>query len=125
TIKMDSGNLFVFAMNEVAAAAGLAGEAMPAVPSDADALSCAPLSDFRADLIYAPGNFVTGDAGVLNAGPIALFDEFIAVAYAAGFDFDANVTARGLRNRAVHDFEITTWLADLYGFHDLLVAFKG
>ena len=38
TIEMDTGDLFVLAMNEVAAAAGLAGEAMAAVPADANAL---------------------------------------------------------------------------------------
>jgi hypothetical protein len=39
------------------------------------------------------------------------------VADAAGFHFNADMTAPGLWNGAVNDFEITFGLADLNGFH--------
>jgi hypothetical protein len=39
------------------------------------------------------------------------------VADTAGFHLDAYLPASGLWRRALDDFETTSWLADLYGFH--------
>src|SRR5258708_10033338 len=44
-VVTDSGDFFVLAVNEVAAAAGIAGAIMTAVPSDTDALAGLPVGD--------------------------------------------------------------------------------
>jgi hypothetical protein len=90
---------------------------MPAVPAHTNALSDLPLRHIGADLIDAAGNLVSGNAGILNARPKTFFHQRIAVADAAGFDFDAHLPAPGLGSWTLDDFEISTWLADLNGFH--------
>src|SRR5208283_436749 len=68
-IVADAGNLFGLAVNEITAAAGIAGETMAAVPSDSDALAGLPVGDVSADGVDAASDFVAGHAGILEAGP--------------------------------------------------------
>jgi hypothetical protein len=88
-----------------------------AVPTDADTLTGFPQSDVWADRIDASGDLVSGDAWIFQAWPDAFFDQSIAVANAAGFDFDADLATGGLGDWALDYFEISTGLADLDGFH--------
>jgi hypothetical protein len=60
---------------------------------------------------------VSGYARILDAGPIAFLDQGVAVANAAGFDFNSHLVARGLGNISFDEFEIATGFADLYCFH--------
>jgi hypothetical protein len=85
----DAGNFSVLAENEIAAAAGIASETMAAVPPDADALAGFPVSNVGTDSVDAAGDFVSGNAWILDAGPIAFFYERVTVADAAGLDFNS------------------------------------
>src|SRR5436305_1073388 len=100
---MDRGDLLVLAVNEVAAAAGIAYETVSAMPAHTDALSGFPLRDIGTHLVDASRDFMSGDARILDAGPIALFHEFITVADAAGIDFDADLATLRFRSRTVDD----------------------
>src|SRR5882762_5565492 len=116
-VVSDSGDFFVLAVNKVAAAAGIAGEIMTAVPSDADALAGLPVRYVGADGVDAAGDLVSGNARILDAGPIAFLYERVAVADAAGLDFDPDLVAGGIGNVSLDEFEITAGLADLDSFH--------
>jgi hypothetical protein len=116
-VVTDGGNLFILTVNEVPAAAGITGEIMTAVPSDTDALAGFPVGDVGADSVDAAGDFVSGNAWILESGPIAFLYERIAVADAAGFDFDPDLVASGFGDVSFDEFEITAGLADLDSFH--------
>jgi hypothetical protein len=92
-------------------------KSMAAVPSDADALAGLPVGNVGADGIDAAGDFVSGNARILDAGPVAFLYERVAVADAAGFDFNPDLAAGGLGNVSFDEFEITAGLADLDSFH--------
>jgi hypothetical protein len=116
-IVADAGNLFELAIDEVAATAGIAGETMAAVPTDSYALAGFPVADAGADGVDAAGNFVPGNAWVLQAGPMAFLYECVAVADAAGFDFNPDLVAGGFGDGSFDEFEITAGFADLDSFH--------
>ena len=117
SVVADAGNFSVLAVNEVAAATGIASEIMTAMPSDSDALARFPVGDVGAYGIDAAGDFVSGNAWILDAGPIAFLHEQIAVADAAGLDFDPDLVAGGIGNVSFDELEITSGLADLDSFH--------
>src|SRR6185369_2036465 len=116
-VVADPGNFLELAKNEMAATAGVALEAVSAVPAHTHPLPGLPLRDVCPDGINAPGDFMTGDARVRNSGEPRLLYQGVAVADAASFNLDPNLGTTRLRNRALHDFEISTRLADLRGFH--------
>src|SRR5690242_8653190 len=116
-VKVNGGDFLELAIDEITAAAGIALEAVSAVPTYAYTLTGFPESDVWADCIDASGDLVSGDAWILNAGPLPFLHESVTVAYAAGFHFDTNLATGGLGDRAVDQFEISTRLADLNGFH--------
>ena len=120
-VVADSGNLLELAENEMAAPAGIAGEAMSAMPADADALAGLPLRDVGANRVDASGNLMAGNARVLQSGKARLLYDGVAVADAAGFNLDPNLGAARLRNRTFDDFEVSTGFADLCGFHDFFL----
>jgi len=116
-VVADAGNFLVLAENEIAAAAGIASETMTAVPSDSDALAGFPIGNVRTDTVDAAGDFVSGNAWVLEAGPIAFLYERVAVADAAGLDLNPDLGATGLGNISFDEFEITAGFADLDSLH--------
>jgi len=116
-VVADGGDLFVLAIHEIAAAAGVAGEIMTAVPSDARALAGFPVSDVGAYSVDATGDFVSGNTWILEAGPMAFLYERVAVTDTAGLDFDPDLLAGGFGNVSFDEFEITAGLADLDSFH--------
>src|SRR5579859_8181579 len=113
----DPGNFAGAAQDKIPAAARLAPEAMAAVPADADALADSPFGDARAERIDLAGDLVSGNARIFQAGPPALFDEQVAMANPAGFDFDAHCAWSRFRHRALDQFPIAAWFADLDDFH--------
>src|ERR1700722_2214871 len=115
-VEMKSSNLFKLAVDEVTPAAGLAFEAMPAMPAHANTLSRRPQRNAVADGIDASSDLMAGNARILNAWP-SLLDQNIAMANAAGFDLDTNLIAPGLRNGTLDDLKIATGLGDLNCFH--------
>jgi hypothetical protein len=113
----DAGNFFELAENEIAAAAGVARETMATVPPDSDALAGFPVGNVSADSVDAAGDFVSGNAWILEAGPMAFLYERVAVADAAGFDFNPDLGSAGLGDVPFDEFEITGRFADLDSLH--------
>jgi hypothetical protein len=103
--------------NEFAAAAGFAGKAMAAMPTDSNALAALPVRDIGADGVDAAGDFVSRNARILDAGPMAFFHHGIAMANAAGFDFDADLVADGIGDGSFYEFEIASGFGYLDCFH--------
>lgn len=60
---------------------------------------------------------MTGDARVLETGPVTFDDERIAVADAAGLDFDPHRTGAGRWDFAFDDFKGTVGTGDLGDTH--------
>ena len=93
----EAGNLPPFAAShEIAAAAGIAVAAMPAVPADSGALSHFPAEHARADGVDHAGDLVSWNARVSDAGARTFLGVLIAVADAAGLHLDAHRSGGGL-----------------------------
>jgi hypothetical protein len=115
---MNGGNPFVLTIDEVPLTAGLALKTMPAVPTNAHALTGFPLRHVSPHCVNAARNFVSGHPRILNARKVPFFHQHIAMTNAARFDLNAHLAASGLRNGAVNEFEISTGFTDLNGFHE-------
>jgi hypothetical protein len=87
------------------------------MPSDADPLAGFPVGNVGADGVDVPGDFVSGNAWVLDTGPITFLHERIAGADAAGLDLNPDLVAGWVGNVSFDEFEITAGLADLDRFH--------
>jgi hypothetical protein len=87
------------------------------MPADAHSLAGLPSRDIRADGVNAAGDFVPGNARILNPRPMAFFYEGIAVTDTAGLDFDADLVAGGFGNGPFYEFEIAAGLGYLDYFH--------
>jgi hypothetical protein len=116
-VEADPGNLLELAKNEMAAAAGIALEAVPAVPSHTHPLARFPLRDVSSNRIDAPGDFVARNPRVLQSRESRLLHDGVAVANSAGFNLDPDLGVARLGNRALDDFEVSTRFADLCDFH--------
>jgi len=57
------------------------------------------------------------NARILQAGPVAFFHHRIAVADAAGFDFDAHLSSSGLRDFAFNEFKGAIRVSNLHDTH--------
>src|SRR5215831_10315109 len=79
-IEAERGDLLEAAQDEVAALAGIAGEAVSAVPPDADVLAGFPDRDVGAHAIDAPRDLVARDPGIGEPGPEPVLDQHVAVA---------------------------------------------
>jgi hypothetical protein len=114
---VDCRNLLDLAVDEIAAPARIANEAMAPMPANTHSLARLPLADVWTDCINASGDFVSWDTRVLNGRQKSFFDEHITVANAARLDLDAHLTTIGLRNGTFNKFEVSTRFANLNGFH--------
>src|SRR5262245_30035016 len=90
---------------------------MSAVPADADALPSLPFDHSLSHIIDHSGYFVARDTRVLQAGPMALFDEHVAVAETASLDFDADLVGTWVWNVPFDRLERGAWTCDLDGSH--------
>src|SRR5215467_1051438 len=116
-VEMDAGDLFIGAGDEIAFAAGRAGEVMSAVPADTDTLALLPVRHARTRLVNNPGDFVSRNARVLNAREYAVLGQMIAEADTAGMDLDTHLARAGNGNFALDDFPIAAGFGDLHCFH--------
>ena len=87
------------------------------MPTHSNALAGFPVRDVGADRVDAAGDFVSGDARILDAGPMAFFHQRIAVTDAAGFDLNAHLVAGGFGDGSLYQFEIAARLCYLDCFH--------
>src|SRR5262249_56522214 len=98
---------------EFSAAAVNALPAIAAVPANAHMIARRPAAQAGADGIDDAGHLVTGDARILDSRKNSLFDDRIAVADAAGLDFDPEPSRRRLRDPPFDDFETSLGTRDL------------
>ena len=63
---------------------------MTAVPTHADTLALLPLGNTVTDFVDDAGHFMTGNARILDPGPVAFLGERVAVADTTGLYFDAH-----------------------------------
>src|SRR3954463_8505918 len=91
---------------EVAAAAVVAGKAVPGVPTDADALAgLPPLRDVLADGVDQADHLVPRHAREGDPGPVALLGQHVAVADAAGLDLNPHESPARFGDRALDELE--------------------
>ena len=60
------------------------------MPTNSDPLAGGPSGDFPADRIDDAGNLMSRNSRILDAGPESLLGKGVAVANAAGLDFDTH-----------------------------------
>jgi hypothetical protein len=113
----EGGDLLIFAVHEIAAAARLTGKIVAAMPSDSNALTGLPVGDIGAHSIDAARDFVSRNPRIFKAGEMAFLHQSIAVADAAGFNLYADLASARIRNISLYDLEITASLANLHSFH--------
>src|SRR4051794_36882311 len=118
-VERDAGHLHAGLAGEVVApAAVVAGEAVPGVPTDADALAgLPPPRDVLAHGVDHTDHLVPRDAREGNAGPLALLGKDVAVADAAGLDLDPHGPWSRVGDRALDEFEGPAGAGDLRGAH--------
>src|SRR6266478_5881758 len=90
-VEADTAHFQVAAIGEISAPASNASAVLPAVPANADALAFFPARDASAHVINHSGDFVSGGAAILNAGPVTFFYEAVAVADATSLHANAHV----------------------------------
>jgi hypothetical protein len=90
---------------------------MAAVPAHAHALARLPLRNASAHRIHYADDFVTGDAGVLQSRPVAFLYQRIAVANAAGLNFDSHLAGSWLGNFTFYNFKRSTGPDNLGNTH--------
>jgi hypothetical protein len=113
----DAGYFLILAVDEIATAAIVAGEVVTTVPPDSNALAGFPVRNVCADCVDAACDFVSGNARILKAGEQSFLYHSVAVADAAGFDFDPDLVAAGFGDRTLDEFKAPTRFADLNGSH--------
>src|SRR5215831_14696866 len=121
-VERDASHLRAgLAGEKVAATAVVAGEAVPGVPTDADALAgLPPLRDVLAHGVDHTDHLVPRDARKGDAGPLALLGKDIAVADAAGLDLDPHGPWSRVGDRAPDDLEGPAGARDLGDTHRVL-----
>jgi hypothetical protein len=90
---------------------------MSAMPADTDSLTCPPRGDAVADCVYAARDFVLRHTRILKPWPQTFFDQRIAMANAARFNFHSHLASAWLRDLALYQFPIATGFAYLRCFH--------
>src|SRR4029077_3449385 len=110
---VDAGSFAELSGRDITTPRAMTRETRAAVPSDADALAGFPVGDVGAYGVDVPGDFVSGNARILYAGPIAFLYARVGMADAAGFNFDPDLVGGGFGNVSFDEFEITARLADL------------
>jgi len=78
---------------------------MTAMPAHAHALARFPFRNTRTHGIHDPDHFMAGHTRISQARPVAFLDQRIAVADAAGLDFDPHPVGARLGNFTFNDFE--------------------
>src|SRR6266478_4010076 len=116
-VEADSANFQVAAIGEISAAAREASAVLAPVPADADALAFFPAGNAGADVVNHACDFVSGGAGILNAGPVTFFYEAVAVADATSLHANAHVPRAWVGNFAFDDFKIRAGFRHLCHFH--------
>ena len=91
--------------------------AVTAMPAHSDPLAQRPSGDVWTDRIDDSRNLVPRNARILEAGPGSLLGKRVAVADAAGLDFDAHRTRAGPRDFALDEFQGAIRADDLYDAH--------
>ena len=105
-IIADAWNFQVPAIAEISTAARETCAVLAAVPADADALSLSPPGNTRAQLINDARDFVSWNSRILNAGPITILGEHVAMTNATGLHLHAYLSHRRRGNLALDDLEI-------------------
>src|SRR5262249_3851215 len=113
----DSWNLQIPTIPKISTPARGTGAVMAAVPADPHALTLLPRGNTSADFIDDARHFMSGNAGILNAGPGAFFREHVTAANATRLHLNAHLSRTRLRNVALDDLEIGSRLRDLRYFH--------
>jgi len=75
------------------------------MPADAYALSDLPFGNALAQFIDHPRYFVSWNAWILNSGQPSVLCQHVAVAYSARLYLNSYLSAGGLRDLALNDFE--------------------
>ena len=90
---------------------------MSAMPTDTDALTHRPARDTGTERVDDTGDFMTGNARILDARPQAFLGHGVAVADAAGLNLYPCRTGAGLRNIAFDNFKGSLGASNLSDAH--------
>ena len=114
-IEGDAGNLSIGAQDKVAPAAGRAVITMAAVPAEADTLAGLEQRHVGRYSIKDAGDFVAGNAGIIDPGKDPEFGDGIAMADATGLHPDAHLTGAGIGKLLLYQRKGAAGCGNLYG----------
>jgi hypothetical protein len=117
TVIADARNFQIPAIAKISAPARETRAVVTAMPANPDTLPFLPPRNTGTDFIDYAGHFMSGDAGVLNPRPDALFRKRITMANPTGFHLDPDVSWTWRRNRALHNLEFSPGTGDLRYLH--------
>jgi hypothetical protein len=113
-VEADTGDLACYAREEVTSPAMVAMPAIAAVPAGAHVVAGLPAGNAGTDGVDYARDFVAGDSGILDSRVDPLLYEGIAVADAAGEDFDPDCSGAGFGYRPFYEFQWTVGARDLH-----------
>ena len=85
------------------------------------------MRDPGANGVHDANHFMAGHARILQAGPVTILDQRIAVADAAGLDLDSHPPRAGRGDFTFNHFQRPVRARNLYGthfWHDQLLVFR-
>jgi len=87
------------------------------MPADSDALSFLPRGNAVAYFIDDAGDFVAGNAWILNAGPLPFFREHVTVADTTGLNLNAHLSRSRVWNLTLDNLKICARVRNLRHLH--------
>jgi hypothetical protein len=116
-VVTDSAHQAIRTVYEVASPAGQTGAVLPAVPTYANPVSLTPAIHIRSELVDCPGDFVSGNARIRDAGKLAFFRDHVAVANSTGLNANPDLSWPGLWDLPFDDLEVSPSPGYLNSFH--------
>src|SRR5262245_58437966 len=104
-------------MAEISSPAPETGAVPAATPANTDPLSFLPLGNTAAYFIDDAGDFVSGNARILNVRPLPFFRVHVTVADTTGLYLDADLPSIGGGSLAFDDLEICSRMRNLRHLH--------
>jgi hypothetical protein len=118
-VVADAGNLQFLTADEIAAPAGLAYAAVPAMPTYADPITHFPIAGAFSDSVDYTRDLVPGRTRIDDPGKGTLLGEDVAMTDPARLNSDSDRSGLGLADLFLNQLEGSTGAIYAYCFHGL------
>ena len=115
--RPNAGDLQILAIAKISPPELATRVVLAAVPPDSHTLPLLPRRNTRPESVDYHRHFMSGNTGILNAGPGAFFREYVTVANTISLHLDTHLSCTGVGNRAFDDLEICSGFGNLGHLH--------